>query len=183
MSHLSRVNRRRAWVLFTLIWLAGCAFWYLAPINISRAEAAEHKRKLDAESRTRLFEACLTKNNLTWSALYEAHRAECFVQASEECKGGGRWCAVEYWQDFCIRAKAVPCRDIGALIEGDGSPPVYAGLSYTNDKMLKHLIYYWNSGYSSVAREGLGVTFGPPLLLMLLPLVTRRLWSWVTTAT
>ena len=142
MTLLPNGNRRRAWLLFAVLWLAACAYWYLEPIRYSRLEAAEQKRTLDAESRSRQFDICLAKNNLTWAALDATHRAECSRQASEQCRGGGLLCNVEYWRDFCIRMQAVPCRDIGSLIEGDGSPPIFAALSHTDALQLKYAAYY-----------------------------------------
>jgi hypothetical protein len=179
MTFLPQVNRIRAWLLFTALWIFGSTAWYKSEVEYSFIEAIEAKRKVDSRERDQQFQSCLMKNGLNWPALESTYKSECFAEAQAQCQGTW-WCDVEGWGNFCIRAKATQCQDIGTLVEGDGSPQLYPSLSYSTNQRIKKATFYWNSGFSVPLKNALLLLLIPPVLLLVWPSVFRRVWVWLT---
>lgn len=180
MPVLPQVNRRRAWLLFSIIWLSGAFAWYQAPVQTTWAESASAKRKVDARKREHLFNVCLEKHGQTWASLEALHKADCTAIQDWQCTGF--WCAPEYWRDLCIRSARGPCSEVGALIEGDGSAPLHEHLPYAMDESLKRADFFWHSGFSEMFKQALIVALVPPFLFLLGPPVWRRTWRWLTSS-
>jgi hypothetical protein len=180
MPLFPNINRRRAWLLFTLLWLAAGVAWYWTAVSHSLIAARTQKIKNDEEARERQFLLCLEKNKLSYSALKAEHGAVCLSQGNEQCRNNFWWCSPEYWQEQCIKERSGPCASWANVVGGDGSPRLYDGWSYNADERAKFSLFYWESGFSEPLREALLFLLFPPAVFAFAPAVFRRLRLWLT---
>lgn len=176
---LPQVNRRRAWLLFSIIWLSGAFAWYHAPVQTSLAESVSSKRKVDTRELEHLFNLCLEKHGQTWASLEAQRKADCPAYADSQCSGS-LLCNAGYSRELCIRSAPGPCMNIGTMLSGDGSPPLHERLPYAMDQHVKQAAFFWQSGFSDTFKQALAIALGPPLLLLLGPPAWRRAWKWLT---
>ena len=180
MSLISRINWRRAWSLFTVAWITGIILVYATPVQDQYSEALRVKLERDRSIVSGKFNRCLEQQGTNWWKVSEQYKSECLKQAQETC-GSAMWCDVEYWRDFCIKSKVVACRDIGAIVEGDASEPLFAGMSWAQDNRLKQWQFYFDSRFLRPLIEALTLAMALPVILAIAPLASRRLWAWLTT--
>jgi hypothetical protein len=181
MPVLPQVNRRRAWLLFSIIWLSGAFAWYQASVRTSWTESASAKREVDTREREHLFNVCLEKHGQTWAAWEARHKAECPAQEESQCFGS-LLCGAGYSRDYCIRSAPGPCLNIGTMLEGDSSAPLHKRLPFAMDQSLKRVAFFWQSGFSETFRQALIVALVPPFFFLLGPPVWRRTWKWLTSS-
>jgi hypothetical protein len=179
MPILPQVNRWRAWLLFSMIWLSGAFAWYQGSVRTSWTESASAKREVDTREREHLFNVCLEKHGQTLASLEAVHKARCTAAPDPQCEG--LWCAHDPWRDWCIRSSAPgPCVNIGTTLSGDGSALLHERLPYEMDQSLKRAAFFWQSGFSETFKEALIVSLVPPFLFLLGPPLWRRTWKWLT---
>ena len=184
---LARINWRRAWVLITALWIVAVATWSYGAVLADYDDSIPAKIERDERKRDYKFLNCLAKNRLDWESLKAAHEVQCKKLVAELPWCNGRWsCDGANWLDHCIRNEAKPCREFAERVgieswpgEGDGSPKI-GGLSYEQDRHLKRILFYVDSGYSKSLMTALWIALLPPLLLLFIPPVFRRLWNWLT---
>jgi hypothetical protein len=179
MTAFAKVNRRRAWALFTVVWVATTAAYYWNDIALRYGASFSTKAEIDLRAQEARFTDCLNRTNTTWFSLRAQYGEECRTYAREECKGS-LLCAEDWLADLCLKGKSPECRSIyfvstEQLKDFDPS-------ATRRKEMLEHLKFYLGSSFSEPLKIAVLLMLSVPIALAVLPSIERTVWKWVTSS-
>jgi len=177
MTALAKINRRRAWALFTVVWVATILTYFWNDMALRYGASFSAKAAIDLRAQEAQFSDCLSRTNTTWSSLKTQYGEECRTYARAECMGS-LWCAEDRLADLCVKGKSPECRNI-YVVSTDQLKDFDPAAARRRD-VFEHLKFYLGSSFSEPLKIAVLLMLSVPIALAVLPSIGRAVWKWVT---
>jgi len=176
---LQDINRKRLWILLTVLWCIGVVVYFYEPIKkemkYNRIGTGERAAAL-----SKTFDKCLLDNGTNYLDLEKNNL--------EKCESKKRWCnetktTNSWWRCNpkglsymnCVRNSSEECKYINSNLFMNSSQ--LSQSKYYNFFHFELIKAYWRGGRHKQLRNALFLFFGIPLLFAVFPRIVSLLAS------
>ena len=180
---IKNINRKRLWLLLTLVWCIIVLVLYGESIQSGYHKAIYAKAIQDQEKQEQEFDKCLAKNGTSRWALTSKYDKECrlyYYKVQTHCYG--IWCveSIENSEIYksCIKSREPECRHVFFATH---VPSDFEYYKYRWEKFWNETVFYLSRNYSDPFTTSITLILLIPALLAFIPRASKFLISWLTT--